>query len=159
MFEVGSQLYVRQTEEARLACPWQVGPGIAGTSPAYGTRVYNFGTAPAVPATRTQSNATMHSWDYGAVLDDFDHAQPFYTNQLDAFHDAFVFRPIQFSDLNIQSALHPTCLGHTLYGTMGWQDAKACYPWFVALGGSWQFGTDNTVIQKWTVWGKFEVSI
>ncbi len=159
MVEVGSQLYVRQTEGGRLACPWQEGPGIAGTSAAYGNTVLNFNLPPAVPATRTQSNATMHTWDYGMISDDFDQAQPFYTNQSNALHDAFIFKPIKFADLDLRSAFHPTCVGHTIYGTLGWQDMDACYPWVAALGGSYQFGTDNTVLQRWSLWGKFVLSI
>ncbi len=154
IFEVGTQLFARQTESARLACPWVEGPGIAGTAlPSTPTTPYNI-------ATRTESNANMHTWDYGLISDDVDQSKTVFTNDCTGVGvNTYIFRPIKFEDLNIQSALHPTTLGHTIYGTFGWQDKKACYPWFVSIGASSQWGVDNSILYRWSAWGKVGVSV
>lgn len=154
IFEVGSQFWARQTEKARLACPWVEGPGIAGTdNPSTAGTPFNI-------ATRTQTNATMHTWNSGLISDDVDMSQTVFNNDCTGVGiNRYVFRPIKFEDLNIQSAIHPTSLGHILYGTAGYQNMDSCYPWFFSMGGSYQFGTDNAVLERFNVWGKFSISI
>ncbi len=139
-FEVGDHVFFRQAEEGRLCGPWQLGPAIAGNSMA--------------PPQRSMSNASMKMWNYGLIENDADmgdlHTIP--------AEDTPVFRPITVCDLNLQSALHPFCGGHTVYGTFGYQSTCE-YPWFTAVGASYQFGADNALLRRWSVWGKIGISV
>lgn len=65
---------------------------------------------------------------------------------------------IKKSDLDLLSASHPGILSNTIYGVVGY-DWKTCdYPLFVSVGGSYEFTSINTAINRWTVWGKWGMS-
>ncbi len=140
-FEVGDYMYFREAEEGRLCGGWQTGPAIAGNS--------------VLPPQRSMSNATMKMWNYGLIENDADMGN---LNTVPAL-DTPVYRPITECDLNIQSALHPFCGGHTIYGTLGYQNKDAEFPWFTAFGASYQVAADNTLMRRWSVWGKVGISL
>ncbi len=141
--EAGAQLYFRQAEQGKLCGGWQEGPAIAGTK-----------SATATPAT-SMSNATMRMWDYDLINDDADMS----ALHVDPAANTPVYRTIKLADLNLQSALHPFTGGFTFYGTLGYQNNDANYPWFAAVGSGYQLGSDNTFMQRWSVWGKIGMSL
>lgn len=66
---------------------------------------------------------------------------------------------IQKSDLNLDSATHPAVLTNLVYASLGYNWSCWCdTPMFASLGGSYEFSTINTTIDRWTVWGKLGVS-
>lgn len=65
---------------------------------------------------------------------------------------------ITSADLNLASAASPAALAHIVYGSLGYH-AEWCWPVFVGVGGSYEFSTFNTAINRWNVWGKFGVSL
>lgn len=140
-FEFGDYMYFREAEEGQLCGRWQEGPAIAGNS--------------LLPPQASMSNATMKAWDYGLIENDADMASLHTVPSL----NTPVYRPITECDLNLQSALHPFCGGHMVYGTLGYQNKCAEYPWLVALGTGYQCTADNALMQRWSVWGKFAISI
>jgi hypothetical protein len=66
---------------------------------------------------------------------------------------------IRAQDLDLQSASSPSALTHTFYGSLGYRWDDWCYPTFVGLGGSYELADDYGAISRWTIWGKFGVSI
>lgn len=139
-FEFGDHLFFRQAEEGRLCGAWRQGPTIAANS--------------VMPPQSSMSNASMKMWNYGLIEFDADMANL----HADPAENTPVYRPITECDLNLQSALHPFCGGHTFYGTLGYQSSCET-PWFTALGASYQFGADNALLRRWSVWGKIGISI
>jgi len=65
---------------------------------------------------------------------------------------------IQESDLDLESAAHPAVLSNSIYGAAGYRWDDRCYPMFAGFGGNYEFGKDNSVLNRWTVWGKCGVS-
>lgn len=65
---------------------------------------------------------------------------------------------IKQEDLDLSSAAAPAQMQHTFYGTVGyrWDDRE--YPLFVSLGGSYEFASDNSGMDRWLVWGKIGMS-
>jgi hypothetical protein len=74
-------------------------------------------------------------------------------------YTAFNEAQIQKSDLNLDSATHPAVLTNLVYGSLGYNWTSWCdTPAFASIGGSYEFSTINTTIDRWTVWGKLGVS-
>ena len=63
---------------------------------------------------------------------------------------AYTQSQILKTDLNIDSASHPAVLSNILYGNVGYE--WSCF--FLGLGGSYEFSSINTTINRWTAWGK-----
>ncbi len=133
--EVGYGAWGRQGERVRLASPWVVGPAIANTSPF------------AVADTINRASLIGASFG-GAAVDILTPPAGTTTNSL----------LIQETDLNLGSAACPAALTQTIYGTVGY-NWNWCWPIFVGVGGSYEFSRINTAVNRWTVWGKFGVSI
>lgn len=70
------------------------------------------------------------------------------------YDDAIITR----ADLDLESAAHPGLLSHTFFWTTGykWDDKE--YPMMVTFGVSYEFGKENYVLDRWTVWGKYTFS-
>jgi hypothetical protein len=66
---------------------------------------------------------------------------------------------IQGYNLDLESAAHPCTISNIIYGSLGYAWDSICWPVFVGIGGSYEFTSENTSLQRWTVWGKFGVSI
>ena len=66
---------------------------------------------------------------------------------------------IKAGDLDLESASSPCALTHIFYGSLGYRWDDWCYPTFVGLGASYEISSEHSAISRWTVWGKFGVSI
>jgi hypothetical protein len=65
---------------------------------------------------------------------------------------------IRQKDLDLASAANPATLSNIIYGTVGYDFDWCCLPMFVGVGGSYEFSSINTSINRWNVWGKFGIS-
>lgn len=136
--EVGHNLYARQAEEVALA------------------------------------NSFANSDSYGVpyINDEFVHLKAveskFYASTIDNVQGSDApdqnppgtpkFRVVAESDLDLNSAAHPSVIENTFYGSLGknWDNLKC--PAFVGLGGSYTYSFDNAGANRWGVWGKAGIS-
>ncbi len=66
---------------------------------------------------------------------------------------------ITVADLDLQSAAHPATLTHTVYGSVAYNfEGCACYPMFIAAGGSYEFSPDDVGLNRWMAWGKVGIA-
>lgn len=68
----------------------------------------------------------------------------------------YTYQPLRTSDLNLESASQPSGLASILYLTAGYQWNRD-FPKFIALGGSWEGGANNTIMDRWTAWFKLGI--
>lgn len=62
---------------------------------------------------------------------------------------------IKATDLDLNSAATPPLLAYTLYGNLAYIFDINEWPFFIDAGGSYTFAHENSVADRWTVWGKF----
>ncbi|HBY05891.1 MAG: hypothetical protein UV38_C0004G0013 [candidate division TM6 bacterium GW2011_GWE2_42_60] len=60
-------------------------------------------------------------------------------------------------DINWNSGSQPAVLGYTFYGAAGYKWGE-CYPSVLSIGGGYDFGHSNTLLHRWTLFGKLAVS-
>jgi len=65
---------------------------------------------------------------------------------------------VKREDLDLHSAAAPCQSQHTFYANIGYRWEDISWPTFVGLGGSYEFASDNTGLNRWLVWGKVGVS-
>ncbi len=66
----------------------------------------------------------------------------------------------QESDLNLHSAVAPCAISHSVYGSFGrYCDMDDCWSLFAGMGGSYEFSSVNTVLNRWMVWCKIGIAI
>lgn len=65
------------------------------------------------------------------------------------------YDPIVESDLDLTSAAHPAVVNHIIYASIGYHTLPDVdsIP-FLSLGGSYEFSSCNTSLDRWTAWGK-----
>ncbi len=68
------------------------------------------------------------------------------------------YNPLSLADLDLNSAAHPTMLSHTVYAAAGWSWDDICIPTFVGFGGTYEFTTVNTALDRWLLFGKIGIS-
>jgi hypothetical protein len=68
------------------------------------------------------------------------------------------YTPLTLADLDLNSAAHPTMLSHTVYAAAGWSWDDICLPVFIGAGGSYEFSTVNTALDRWLIFGKIGIS-
>lgn len=126
---LGMNTFVRSGESISLAQPWQLGPQLA-----------------ALPL-------------YGAGGNDASATEPYRTiNVLPNVGDQWDGRYyVQESDLDLNSAAHPTLRATTGYGTLGYY-RKTNHPQYFEAGSSYEFGPQNTVLKRWTFWTKVQIT-
>lgn len=128
---LGFNTYVRQAEDVQLKNRWNLGPQLAAL-PFYGD-----GDAGFIQPLRTMSvlpNAnTAYSPDNGPVY-------------------------VQESDLNLLSAAHPAVYSQTVYSSLGYYRPSEHYPQDFELGASYEYGSCNTVLNRWTIWTRFQIT-
>lgn len=61
-------------------------------------------------------------------------------------------------DLNLDSASMPAIIANTLYGALGYEWEGCRVPGFIGFGGSYEFSSVNTTLNRWTAWGKIGFS-
>lgn len=64
---------------------------------------------------------------------------------------------IKVSDINWNSGAQPAVLGYSIYGAAGYKWGE-CYPSVLSIGGGYDFGHSNTLLHRWTLFGKLGVS-
>jgi hypothetical protein len=65
---------------------------------------------------------------------------------------------LTIADLDFESAAHPCMFTHTVYGYVGVHFDDWCRPTFMGVGASYEFGPDNSSLDRWMVWGKIGMS-
>lgn len=129
--ELGYNFHCRAAECVKLACPWTEGPALKSAD---GDGVANrFRTIKYANTECLGTDTTFSEAQYNRNI-------------------------ITAADLDLNSAAHPAMSSHTLYANLGWRWDERNYPVFLGIGGSYEFGDDNTVLNRWLVWGKFGVS-
>jgi hypothetical protein len=127
--EIGYNLYLRQSEDITLKHDWELGPAIKHADGDGDLNPFKQMNMNGVNAEITYDDeATYNRW---RILE---------------------------SDLDMTSASHPSVISHTIYGSMGYYIKQHKNPMMVGFGGSYEFGEDNVVLGRWTLWGKFLVS-
>lgn len=131
--EAGYHFYSRQSEQAELSHKWIPGPAIAA--------IDNDGRFTLGQISR--NNATINV--YQGILND----------RVDGVE---VYKEIQKSDLDLESACHPALVSHIIYVSFSgnWNELK--YPVYFGVGGSYEFTSRNTALERWMVWSKVGVS-
>ncbi len=136
--EVGYNLYARQSECLKLACPWIEGPAIknhAGLGKTDPIRDITGDFRKELQAETTPANA------YLLELKDYK------------------FNMIKESDLDLISASSPTAITSTIYGTLGYNWDERKNPLFASVGYSYEFSdSNNGIMERWTAWGKVGIS-
>ena len=136
--EAGYNFYAKQSECVEL-CGWKQGPALKaarGQGKTNGLRTINID--------RDESER-----DIKPCHDAFDTTEPF------ARYECNV---IKACDIDLESATHPYFFSHTFYGSIGarWDDKK--YPMYIDFGGSYEYGCENMVLNRWTAWAKLGAS-
>ena len=68
---------------------------------------------------------------------------------------------IRACDVDWNAGAHEGILAHSLYGSLGYEFDCGCYPTFLALGGSYDFGIEDkgtSIMDRWNLFGKLGVS-
>lgn len=142
--EIGYNFWARQAECVKLACnPWIEGPAFANltdqgrTTTGLINRAINIGENFGGP---TAPNASVNGTDAATYAD----------------------LQITADDLDLDSAAHPCAMSHIIYLSGGYKFDDFCgcsFPMVLGLGGSYEFSGENTALNRFTIWGKFVVSL
>ncbi len=130
-WEVGYHFHSRSPEDVKLSRTWQ--PNVAIASIIASDDTFNFGGT-------SRNGATINN--YLGVKNDL-------TNTIDGTD---TYKTIQESDLNLESAAHPSVVAHTLYTTFSYNWAERRHPIFLGGGGSFDFAPDNAAMLRWMAW-------
>lgn len=71
----------------------------------------------------------------------------------------FFTTAVKYNDLDLNSAAHPAVFSNIVFAGLGYQWHICSVPMFAGLGGSYEFTSINTALNKWMVWGKFGISL
>ncbi len=140
----GLNTTVRQAEKVSLKNEWQIGPQIAAL-PLYSTD----GVASA-PSNNNLPGATESLRNVSVlpnVAVQLGNAQVIYPGT------AYVYN----SDLDLESAAHPAARSHTVYANLGYY-RKVLHPQYFQLGASYEFATQNVVLNRWMVSMQFQIA-
>ncbi len=137
--EGGYNLFCRQSECIKLACPWQEGPAIK----------YMTGRGNTNPVRDITGNARLENISLNSVAG---------TGNRLLLGD-YKYNFIKEKDLDLVSASSPTVITHTIYAAGAYRFDDYDYPMFLSAGGSYEFNKSNNAgIERWTVWGKLGLS-
>ncbi len=130
---LGYTVHARQEETVKLKNAWQEGPMIAA-----------YADAQAINPFRT----------IGTELDTLDSDNG---ATIGAVGDAAA-SVIKEVDLNLASAAHPGTISRMIYATIGssYTYKKPC---IFEAGASYEFGKENTTLNRFGVWGKIQISL
>ncbi len=113
---------------------------------------------------RQAEEITKCSWDSDVSIKDIDgngftnYARTIKNN----FHQSDIlpsdYKALTLADLDLNSAAHPTMLTHTLYAALGYTWDNICFPVFLGGGGSYEFTTVTTALDRWLIFVKAGVS-
>ena len=137
--EGGYNLYARQSECLKLACPWQEGPAIK----------HHLGDGSTNPVRDITGNYRLENITVNGT--------PGQGNRLDL--GDYKLNLIKESDLDLNSAASPCIISHTIYAALGYTMKDRDKPIFGNIGGSYEFSnSNNAVVERWTIWGKIGLS-
>ncbi len=137
--EGGYNLFCKQSECLRLACPWQEGPAV---------RHYD-GEGNTNPVRDITGNARLENITINGA--------PGTGNRLSLGDYKYNF--ITEKDLDLVSASTPNIISHTIYVAGAYTFEDYTYPTFVNLGGSYEFNKSNNAgLERWVIWGKIGCS-
>ncbi len=137
--EGGYNLYCRQSECIKLACPWQEGPAIK----------HHLGIGATNPIRDITGNGRLENITINST--------PATGNRI-ALGD-YKYNFIKEKDLDLVSASSPTVITHTIYVAGAYRFDDYDYPMFLNAGGSYEFNKSNNAgIERWTIWGKIGFS-
>ena len=113
---------------------------------------------------RQAEQITKERWDVDVAVKNIDGAGQ--TNIARSIMDNFPgsaitvadYTPLTLTDLDLNSAAHPTTLTHTVYLTIGFNWNDICLPTFFGLGASYEVTTATTALDRWLVFGKVGIS-
>lgn len=129
--EVGYNFWARQSECVKLACPWQQVVAIKDFT----------GEGRTNPIRDITNNPIINS---------IDNRQPF---------DLYQQNTILEEQLDLVSAAQPAGISNTVYGALTYRWDDRCYPVLINGGASYEMSnSNNSIINRWTAWGKVGVS-
>ena len=129
--ELGYDLYARQAECVKLLCACEDESAIKAAS---GNGVTN----------KTRTINKDHNLCTGQI------------NQFNSVN--YQLGKIKREDLDLESASHPGLISYTVYGAASyrWDDRE--FPMLLGLGGSYEWGDENFVLSRWTIWTEYSFS-
>ncbi|MCL4361698.1 hypothetical protein M1446_05080 [Candidatus Dependentiae bacterium] len=68
------------------------------------------------------------------------------------------YAPIEKNEIDLDSAAHPGVLSNIIYLTIGYNSTCHDRPIFAAVGGSYEFASINTTLDRWLIWFKAGIS-
>jgi hypothetical protein len=132
ILEGGYNLYCRQSECVKLACPWCEGPAIKA----------NLGNGTTNPVRDITGNYRLENVTQNVALLNYKQNM------------------IKASELDLVSATNPCVITSTIYGTLGYRWDDRDWPLFGNLGASYEFSNShNGALERWTIWAKLGVSL
>lgn len=131
--EAGYHFFGRQSEQVRLAKDWEEGPALAS--------IIN------------QNDVFIG----GSISKNLCTINEYLRIGNDSVDGQEVYRTIKESDLDLESAAHPTVIAHTLYGTFSYHWKNCAHPKYIGLGGSYEFSSNNDALERWMLWARFGI--
>lgn len=130
-FEAGYNLHARESESVKLKNQWVESAAIKAAN----------GDGRINPSRDITANKSLH------VIGNIKSPM---------FYDQF---KIKATDLDLNSAAHPSVVSHTVYGAAGYRWTTCKWPFGVTYGGSYEFPSDgNKSLSRWTMWLKADIS-
>ena len=127
--EAGMNYFSRQAECAKLACPWVEGPA--------------FKSSEGLGFTNNQLNIQGGFVNENFPISDLDKPVASYSDNV-----------IKATDLDLQSAIHPSVITYTVYGFLGYHCEDHEFPVFAGAGASYEMASDNNGLNRWALWAK-----
>ncbi|MCK5632208.1 hypothetical protein KAH94_00495 [bacterium] len=143
--ELGYNCYARQKECVKLSCPWKTGVVLKASG----------GDGDSAPLATIGDRKELIETEVDTYTEVI-HVQSNSFNE--DFHNKV---SITESDLDLDSAAHPAVFSHTFHASMGkrWEENEdRDYPTYLGAGASYEFGSDNAAMSRWTLWAKAGVS-
>lgn len=139
--EAGYNFYAKQSECVDMKCRWNEGPAIKDAigfgftnslrmidkNFTAGTAVLPFSSPITIPSDPIVASADITKYDLNIITE---------------------------SDIDCNSVAHLGYVSHTLYLALGGQWDNRTYPPFVNFGASYEFGKENMILDRWTLWAK-----
>lgn len=163
--ELGWNILAKHKECVSLSCAWDKAPAFADSSYIGGTALNNNRTIYNDAQTSAYNvvdslNRTIGTGTAGfPVLEAYPFTSPTAVTIAslaldDSKYDQFAIGEEQ---INLDSASSAPVLTQTPYATVGYAWECDYQPQF-SIGGSYEFNPNNSAINQWLVWGKFEIA-
>jgi len=141
--EVGYNFYAKQSECIDMKCKWCEGPAIKDA--------IGMGYTNALRMIHRNFTAGFTSPPPPAPPQFIIPPDPIVaTTPLDLYD----LNVIKESDIDLNSCAHLGFVSHALYLSVGGKWDKRNFPPFVNFGVSYEFGKENMILDRWTLWAK-----